>query len=72
MTPSQSQPTGVGNPKTNKFERYESPIIKLNQSGITAKQGQGVVTTSMGNSASMQNTMSASLGSVSTGRLVNG
>ena len=31
LTPSQSQPTNVGaGTKSNKFERYESPIIKLN------------------------------------------
>ena len=49
MMPSQSQP--LANAKTNKFERYQSPIIKLNQGGITAKQGQGVSTIKVTSSA---------------------
>ena len=48
---------------SNKYERYQSPIVKLNQGGITAKQGQGVITTTNtapGNAT--QNQMSSSTG----------
>jgi len=40
------------NVKTNKYERYQSPLVKLNQSGITAKQGHAVITTSIPSSIS--------------------
>ena len=60
---------------SNKYERYQSPIVKLNQGGITAKQGQGVITTTntaTGNAT--QNQMSSSTGmpqsSTSAGRLM--
>ena len=53
--------------KTNKFDRYQSPITKLNQGGITAKQTQGVPITSntaaaasSSLTASMQNSVGGS------------
>ena len=41
LTPSQAQ-LQTSQTKTNSFQRYQSPQMKLNQGGITAKQTQGV------------------------------
>ena len=71
LTASHSQPNSTGKTSaSNKFDRYQSPALKSNQAGITAKQSstQGVpITTSHTQqvmSSSMQNT------STSAGRLM--
>ena len=49
LTPSQSQPVGMEKNR-DKFERYQSPMIKLNQSSNngSAKQVQDAISTNMG------------------------